>query len=423
MLRLGVFAGFAGFHLAVLQFCYFFLLLINVTSTYITYITVVVSWMVGTMIGLAWRRLKPMPSLIVGVLAYYLTSLLVFSAPLASFTLPVAAFGVAATGLWAGHLFVALLPLFNRADRLFLHENNGFLLGIVGVFIGFTLLGQPFLLVAPLVSLAVQLALLFWLRVNPPTTIPQPVSDAPMEAGTPLVVLSDTVLGRLKAFTMLAVILNLLLPAGTLIHSALAGESYWQAFHGEDNAITWFSSIQLVFVGLMAYAIFHASGLLADLAEQVRPPRRWIWLVFAVGFIFLSIDERFELHELLREDAMRPAALFTGIPWMRDGDIGLVLYLCVGVAFALVLMQQLRRHRLALWLFLGAIAVSAAIVVVDIVPEEMVQTWPWPMFWNSVFEEAGELCGQLLFLLSFTLFLLAQVGEIRQFGMSAGENR
>jgi hypothetical protein len=47
--------------------------------------------------------------------------------------------------LWAGRFFVVTVPLFTHADRLFLHKNNGFLLGIIGTFVGFTMLGRVFL--------------------------------------------------------------------------------------------------------------------------------------------------------------------------------------------------------------------------------------------------------------------------------------
>ena len=416
MLRLTFFAGFAGLHLAVLQFCYFFLLLINVTSTYVTYITVVVAWMGGTMAGLLWRGLRPQTSMVGGVLAYYLTYALVFSAPLSATTLPISAIGVAVTGLWAGQLFVELLPSFSRADRLFLHENNGFLLGIVGVFIGFTLLGTDFLLGAPALSLLVQVVFLVWLRLRPPEAAPREAARAEVEEpGAPVAVatlVGETARAQLRRFAILAVALNVLIPAGMLIDSALSGDDYWKAFHGEDNLLTWFSSVQLVTIGLVAWAVFLTTERAAESAGRTPTVRRWIWVIFALGFVFLALDERFELHEMLRDDAMRPAKLFVDIPWMRAGDIGLFVYLLVGCAFGLVLLTELRRHMPSLWLFLGAIAAAAVIVVIDALPKETVRAWPMPMFWNSVFEEMGEQLGQLLFLLSFLVFLSAQIREI-----------
>ena len=147
----------------MLQFSYFFLLLINVTSTYITYMTVVIAWMLGTLIGLVLPRLNATIAMVLGVAGYYATYAWTVNNPLSPITLPLAAVGVAITGLWAGRFFVVMRPLFVRVDRMFLHENNGFLVGIIMVFVGFTMVGRPFLLWTPLVSLTVLLANMAWL--------------------------------------------------------------------------------------------------------------------------------------------------------------------------------------------------------------------------------------------------------------------
>ena len=156
-MNLALFGFVTGLHLALLQFGYLFLLVINVTSTYVTYASIVLSWMAGTLIGLLWRNLDGRVALAIGVLGYYAIYALVVANPLAPWTLPVAAFGVAISGLWAGRFFVVMLPHFVRADRLFFHENNGFLVGVIAVFVGFTMLGRPFLLWTPMLTGAVLL--------------------------------------------------------------------------------------------------------------------------------------------------------------------------------------------------------------------------------------------------------------------------
>jgi choline-glycine betaine transporter len=169
MINLSLFASLTGLHLAIMQFCYFFVLLINVTSTYITYMTVVIAWMAGTLLGL-WLRINAGLALLAGVVGFYAVYLLVINDPLSPTVLPISAIGVAVTGLWAGRFFVVMLPLFGRSDRLFFHENNGFMLGIIGVFIGFTLLGKPFLLWTPLISvllLLLHMAILGRLHQHP----------------------------------------------------------------------------------------------------------------------------------------------------------------------------------------------------------------------------------------------------------------
>lgn len=157
------FAVLTGLHLAIMQFSYFFVLLINVTSTYITYMVIVLSWMFGTLLGLFWTRLNAFYALAGGVLAYYSIFLLVVNDPLSPAMLPTAGLGVAVTGLWAGRFFVVLQPLFESPDRLFFYENNGFLVGIIAVFLGFTLAGQIFLIWVPGLSVTLLLAHMAWL--------------------------------------------------------------------------------------------------------------------------------------------------------------------------------------------------------------------------------------------------------------------
>jgi hypothetical protein len=163
-----VFATLTGLHLAVLQFGYFFLLLTGITSTYVTYAIVAMSWMAGSIVGLLWTRLERMTTFALGVVSYYAIYFLIEADPLASVTLPLAAAGVGVTGLWAGRFFVEMLPQFGRADQLFFHENNGFVLGIVGVFVGFTLEGRPFLLFMPALTGALLLAQLTLLGAGRP---------------------------------------------------------------------------------------------------------------------------------------------------------------------------------------------------------------------------------------------------------------
>jgi len=153
-MNVSLFGFVTGLHLALLQFGFLFMLVMNVSSTYVTYAMIVLSWMSGTLLGLRWQRIDGGVALGVGVVAYYAIYGLVAAAPLAPYTLPLAAIGVATAGLWAGRFFVVMLPYFERVDRLFFHENNGFMVGTIAVFIGFTMLGRPFLLAGPLITAA-----------------------------------------------------------------------------------------------------------------------------------------------------------------------------------------------------------------------------------------------------------------------------
>ncbi len=166
MIRYPLLAFLTGLHLALMQFGYFFVLLINVTSTYVTYAVITISWMLGAIIGLKWRRIPATALFLLGTLAYYAVYLYIWSAPFSPFSWPIASLGVAITGLWAGRFFVVALPRFDHAGQLFFHENNGFLLGVAAVFVGFTLLGQGFLLWAPALSCLGLLIIMAWRGVG-----------------------------------------------------------------------------------------------------------------------------------------------------------------------------------------------------------------------------------------------------------------
>ncbi len=430
MIKAPLFATLTGLHLALLQFSYFFLLLINVTSTYITYMTIVISWMAGTLIGL-WLRLSAGLALVLGVVSYYAVYLLVISDPLSPSILPIAALGVAVTGLWAGRFFVLMLPLFGRPDSLFFHENNGFMVGVVAVFIGFTLLGKPFLLWTPLVSVLVLLGGTLLLRRVPPVTATATAADAvatvpPVEEGEGVAahasprLLHDWQSGFTEAarvvllFAIVMILLNLLIPPGIALYARAIGEHYWTLFWGEDNLITWFSSVQLLLIGMVAWLNREVAVLAQRLGgEGEGRIRAWIWWIFMLGFFFLSLDERFRIHEQVRDQILKPDGLFVGLEYLRPGDVGLYFYLAVGLFFTGFLLAELRRYPWSLAFFVAALLLTLSVAVVDSLPERLMEGWSWRRFMTSAFEEVGENTAQLLFLLSFTTVLH---GRLRRLG-------
>jgi len=152
MINRNLYAFVTGVHFGVLQIAYLLILQLSISSTYLTYMVIVMSWMVGAAVGLWWKRVHTELGLCAGLVSYYLIYLLAGFAPPSRLTLLVSALGVAITGIWAGRFFIVMQPLFRRVDGMFFHENNGFFVGVVTVFIGFTLTGLPFLLWAPLVT-------------------------------------------------------------------------------------------------------------------------------------------------------------------------------------------------------------------------------------------------------------------------------
>ncbi len=410
--HLAAYAALTGLHLALLQFCYFFLLLVNVTSTYVTYMTVVLAWMAGTLAGL-WLRIGADLALIAGVASYYLVYGLVIADPLSPYLLPMAALGVLVTGIWAGRFFVVMQPAFGRADRLFLHENNGFLVGVVGVFLGFTLGGQAFLLAAPLLSLSVLLGYRLHLRDRSIATEPVREERSKGERFSGTVRWLVEARQDLRRFSVFMAAADAAVPVGIFLYAGATGRDYAPLFWNEHTFMTWFSSAQLALIGLVAWLNREAAVLVRRLAPS-QPARPWIWWIFMAGFFFLALDERFRIHEQVRDRWLKPGGLFTGLEYVRPGDVGLYFYFLAGLVCAAFLIAELRRFPPALRFFAAAVGCAGVVAVVDALPAEIVTAWPAHRFWESAFEESSELLAQLLFLLSFLSVLHGRLGVMER---------
>ena len=88
----------------------------------------------------------------------------------------------------------------------------------------------------------------------------------------------------------------------------------------------------------------------------------------------------------------------------------LYVYFGVGLSFTYFLLREMTSCRQALILFVVALSMSGVIVVVDSLDEDLIARRPLPGFWDSVFEEVGEIWAQLLFALSFLCVLHGRLG-------------
>ncbi|MBF0170216.1 MAG: hypothetical protein HQK87_03855 [Nitrospinae bacterium] len=164
-----------GVELALLQTGAFFHLQVRLTAAYPSYLTVLLTWLAGSIIGLRLARggasLGPVIRWTGGALvAYYASYLLLRAFPYELTLLPLHGGSTLAAGIAAGVFFATARRLFLSASPLFFWENNGFITGWVVGFVGYTLWAERFTLLAPPVGLAlVALAgYAAWRRAHPP---------------------------------------------------------------------------------------------------------------------------------------------------------------------------------------------------------------------------------------------------------------
>ena len=155
------FAFVTGLWLALLQFSHFFLLEVWLTSRATTYVLALFFWLVGFLAGLQLTRLKLFPLLVAAGAAGYYAALGLFALwPFRFAVLPAAGLCIALGGATAGAFFPFAARRFPGVKWLLFHENNGFVIGIVGALLGAVFQGRWLLTWAPGLGAIAVLALL-----------------------------------------------------------------------------------------------------------------------------------------------------------------------------------------------------------------------------------------------------------------------
>jgi hypothetical protein len=156
-----VLAFVTGLWLALLQFSHFFLLEVWLTSRATTFFVALFFWLVGFLAGLQAGGPKAFPRLVVaGAAGYYASLGLLALWPFQLAMLPAAGLCIATGGAAAGAFFRFAEGRFKSVKWLLFHENNGFVLGIVGALLGAVFEGRWLLMGAPGLGAAAVLVLL-----------------------------------------------------------------------------------------------------------------------------------------------------------------------------------------------------------------------------------------------------------------------
>ncbi len=170
---IGFFA--VGLFFAVLQFCYFFLLECQLSSAWNSYAAVTLAWMTGILAGLMLplRDGRVRRHLwLLNIPCYYGVWLGLRAFPFNGRLLPAYVLLVSGSGLYAGHFFRTSFARTRDARSLLLHENNGFVTGLLVGLLGFAANARLFLLLAPALCLFLLACLTTCVRAEAQTESP-----------------------------------------------------------------------------------------------------------------------------------------------------------------------------------------------------------------------------------------------------------
>lgn len=198
-----------------------------------------------------------------------------------------------------------------------------------------------------------------------------------------------------------ALLLTWLLVPGLLF--AARYPTWWAWIAQEQVPMTWFQSVTLVVAGVLAALAWFVARL------RDQRPRAGL-AVLAVGFCVLAFDERFAIHERLRDGYLAPRDVrLPLLTWVAPGDFLLLIVGVVGLALLPLVVRSLRADRWATGLLVVGVALACVTVGMD-----SIDPHTWSVAAERVqqtLEEVIELGAGLAFLGAVVLHLLGQLTE------------
>jgi hypothetical protein len=136
--------------------------------------------------------------------------------------------------------------------------------------------------------------------------------------------------------------------------------NWWEWTVPEQSPMTWMQSLLLFLNALIAAAL----GILCYL--QNEKTKKYWWFLLSCAFFYLMLDERFAIHERIRDSYLAPQNI--KIPlffWTSAGDFLLLLYVIVAIAFIYPYLKLFRVRKAALYWLTSGFIVAVITICID----------------------------------------------------------
>lgn len=187
-------------------------------------------------------------------------------------------------------------------------------------------------------------------------------------------------------------------------------------YFGEGGVITWLSALQLLWLGYLAWAIAQLrqpskAAPQSQAKSQGQPKVKHLWQIMAVGFVFLALDEQFQIHERLD--------IGTISDWLWFDDVIVLLYALGGLLFLWAFRQERSLLSQASGWFQLGVGLSFVTIALDILthtssilvpffqdPEQLKTAHAW----SHVLEEIPKIFAEGAFMMALyrCLFIAQQ---------------
>jgi hypothetical protein len=208
---------------------------------------------------------------------------------------------------------------------------------------------------------------------------------------------------NLKSEHVLLLALWLAVIGFMLLMVVAAWPQYWRFVAAETTPLTWLESVLLILTSFV-------TGLIAFLEAIAGKSARKVflgWIALTAAFAWLSLDERFALHERVRDRFLKPTGMKL-LPWMEAGDLLIPFYMLCGLAATWGIWKLIGSRRGARLFLVSGIILSAVAVSMDTIDIRSLNVGTERIL-QSV-EEGLETLAMTSFL---SAFLCVWVGKIR----------
>ncbi len=183
---------------------------------------------------------------------------------------------------------------------------------------------------------------------------------------------------------------------------------WWAWVIFERTPMTWMESLLLFTAALTAATCAMFSYF------QQNKRNLLVWLFITCGFFYLTLDERFAIHERIRDKILAPNNLDISLFfWTSSGDYILLIIMFIGLLTLPFIIRTFREKFSALLCFISAIIVSATAIIIDSITHEGMSIEAQRM--EQFIEEILETTGMMLFLSSFFLLSIHYLAAIIQY--------
>jgi hypothetical protein len=203
--------------------------------------------------------------------------------------------------------------------------------------------------------------------------------------------MNDKSLIRLSKLQRYLILITIVFPTlSVMVFVAAQWPQYWKWIATEDTPMTTLQVAVMYTIALVSWANAGLQHLRFNAAKSSR------WLVLGCSFFWLALDDRFAIHERIRDSFLAPRHVAIPFLPIAAGDFVLLFYMAVGLLILKWLLPIFQETKTIRNRFLAGIAVSVLVVTVDaydihrldINAERLEQT----------VEEVFELIAQTLFL-------------------------